>query len=480
MGACSGAEIPNFARVKQEKNWYGGPSYFNELQLDYLTPDTDLVTLTIGGNDLGFGPIISTCINPLTACLLDRLPGSNLELQHWVKIRLANLKNEYRRLYGQIRERVGEDATVIVDTYPRLYEFRESENCGITHDVERLWLSQVANTLAEITIDEAQRTTGPRPPRFLVADVRAAFTGKGACAYPWNSAVTVLPAFWRSDDISANPISAAALHPNERGAKIYAKEFNDLLRRAAFEFTERAQDEPNGEVEDEPAGPGDPTDWSYFTDVVENPEAVLASYPKEVVEEVTSTSFATLLVGKKKEHEHEGAQCDAVVSREMVPARAFGFSPQTPVTFTLRSFGEGNGKTLLTESVTAQPDGSAELELVMPEDLRQDKLTLEVKGQNTAGGKVIGIKNLESTTFQDCIEQADAAGAVQKKTPPAPRQPVPPPQTGMPAPTPPVKGSGPIARTGADLGSATFVMESLGAAGTAAFMLRAMCRGRRG
>ena len=33
----------------------------NPAQFDALTPDTDLVTVTIGGNDIGFGDIVTTC-----------------------------------------------------------------------------------------------------------------------------------------------------------------------------------------------------------------------------------------------------------------------------------------------------------------------------------------------------------------------------------------------------------------------------------
>ncbi|WP_410874571.1 SGNH/GDSL hydrolase family protein [Nocardia sp. A7] len=64
---CGEARTPNMTGPQSI------PGGFTAPQLDSLTPDTDLVTLTIGFNDLDFGTFMGTCIAMSTLG-----PGSNL------------------------------------------------------------------------------------------------------------------------------------------------------------------------------------------------------------------------------------------------------------------------------------------------------------------------------------------------------------------------------------------------------------------
>lgn len=54
FGACSGAVIPDFTNLNGEGN-NEGP------QLGHLSEQTQLVTVTIGGNDVGFAPLLTDC-----------------------------------------------------------------------------------------------------------------------------------------------------------------------------------------------------------------------------------------------------------------------------------------------------------------------------------------------------------------------------------------------------------------------------------
>lgn len=68
---CSGASTPDMWEThgvspEEELAEYGGPFGYdghpgNPPQLDALRPDTDIVTLQIGGNDIGFGGLATTC-----------------------------------------------------------------------------------------------------------------------------------------------------------------------------------------------------------------------------------------------------------------------------------------------------------------------------------------------------------------------------------------------------------------------------------
>lgn len=53
--SCGGATTANMTVPEQVSDGTNPP------QFDALTPDTDLVTLTVGGNDIGFGEIVSAC-----------------------------------------------------------------------------------------------------------------------------------------------------------------------------------------------------------------------------------------------------------------------------------------------------------------------------------------------------------------------------------------------------------------------------------
>ena len=64
MLACAGAETENLLPSADDVSHDEIQQYGERTQLDrsFLDADTTLVTLTIGGNDVGFGPILKACI----------------------------------------------------------------------------------------------------------------------------------------------------------------------------------------------------------------------------------------------------------------------------------------------------------------------------------------------------------------------------------------------------------------------------------
>ncbi|GAA2818722.1 SGNH/GDSL hydrolase family protein [Crossiella cryophila] len=71
---CGAATTPDMTSPQQV------PLGVNPPQFDALTPDTDLVTLTIGGNDIGFAEIVLTCA---TLSITD--PGGTPCKKHFTK-----------------------------------------------------------------------------------------------------------------------------------------------------------------------------------------------------------------------------------------------------------------------------------------------------------------------------------------------------------------------------------------------------------
>ncbi|MGE7432987.1 SGNH/GDSL hydrolase family protein [Kitasatospora sp. NPDC001175] len=188
--ACSGATTDDVVRD----------------QLPRLASGTTLATVTIGGNDLGFGKAIASCLLPLTAervCdaaiaeserrLRDELPGK--------------LAQTYRAIAGATP-----GAKVVVAGYPHLLE-HGSVPCSVGTPARRDRFNALTDRL-----DDLIRTQSTKQ-GFDFADVRGAFAGHGVCAdggQEWIRRL-VVPAYWESFHPTATgqargylpPVSAA-------------------------------------------------------------------------------------------------------------------------------------------------------------------------------------------------------------------------------------------------------------------------------
>ncbi|MET7302287.1 SGNH/GDSL hydrolase family protein [Embleya sp. NPDC005575] len=135
-------------------------------QLSAVTGDTTLVTISVGGNDIGFADTIETCVlggdrdcsdavARSTAYARDRLPA------------------DLDATYAQIR-RQAPDARLVVLGYPRLFE---TGSCLLGLSVaKRRALDDAADVVADITAHRAAAGGAE------FADVRDRFAGHGVCA----------------------------------------------------------------------------------------------------------------------------------------------------------------------------------------------------------------------------------------------------------------------------------------------------------
>jgi lysophospholipase L1-like esterase len=161
--ACSGARIGNF---------YPGPGQWGEPgQLEHLSVDTRLVTLSAGGNDLQFASVLGTCF-VTRGCDRTLGLGANLLLQH-TDPRLADL---YREVLAR-----GGRAQVFVIGYPRFVDPTPSVLCLLTglDVVEAHWIdSEVVR--ADATIRRI--VDGIADPRLHYVSTLDAFAGGQACS----------------------------------------------------------------------------------------------------------------------------------------------------------------------------------------------------------------------------------------------------------------------------------------------------------
>ncbi|HEX5493047.1 MAG TPA: SGNH/GDSL hydrolase family protein [Mycobacteriales bacterium] len=141
-------------------------------QLTALSAGTDLVSITIGGNDTGFADTLTTC-----------QLGSDSACQSAVNDAAASatgtLPGKLDTTYAAIRSHAP-NARVVVLGYPRLFELTSS--CGF------FGLDQFKRTILNQGADELETVIAGRAAAagFAFVDTRPIFTGHGVCGgSPW-------------------------------------------------------------------------------------------------------------------------------------------------------------------------------------------------------------------------------------------------------------------------------------------------------
>ncbi|MEV4614773.1 SGNH/GDSL hydrolase family protein [Kitasatospora sp. NPDC049258] len=137
-------------------------------QLPLVPADATLVTLTIGGNDLGFADGVVACLQPFsTDGRCDRaLDETERRLREDLPGRLGTL-------YGELRA-AAPAARVVVTGYPHL--LHTGTICTIGTDARRVRFNAVTDRLDELIQQQAGKQG------FEFADVRPAFAGHGVCS----------------------------------------------------------------------------------------------------------------------------------------------------------------------------------------------------------------------------------------------------------------------------------------------------------
>ncbi|MGB7961947.1 MAG: SGNH/GDSL hydrolase family protein [Propionicimonas sp.] len=176
-----------------------------------------VVTLTIGGNDIGFVPVLTSCLNqpPNTACKNDPAPappGWTVEMA--VNAALEALPGGLSAALQQIQAAYP-NAKIYVSGYPRLLNrFGKvgTSLCtlapGVTvQKMDAVWLNQVADKLnGKIRLAVAQAKK--QDVRVKYVDVSKAFNGHGLCG---------------GGSSWIDPVTG---HTTARGQKAYAQQFH--------------------------------------------------------------------------------------------------------------------------------------------------------------------------------------------------------------------------------------------------------------
>ena len=186
--ALQAAEFPSFRFVACS----GATTKSLRSQSRALTRNTTFVTITIGGNDLGFVDVLTTCtLNGDRAC--SKRVAEAVDFVH------AELPGRLDTAYATVKE-ASPHALLVVAGYPRL--FTPNDGCRTLSAVKRAALNGAADQLSD-EIAEAAERAGAR-----YVDVREAFADHGVCSkQPWINGL-VSP-------------TADSYHPNRAGQAAY-------------------------------------------------------------------------------------------------------------------------------------------------------------------------------------------------------------------------------------------------------------------
>lgn len=136
--ACSGARTHNLLDGQS-----GEPP-----QLNRLSADTSLVTITIGGNDTGFADVVAGCVVKLpwtSGCTSQGLDVSR---------RLEKLRGDLRVVFAKIVQRAP-NARVIVLGYPRIFSEASSGTFNVSVS-DQQWLNARGRDLDQLIRQEVQ------------------------------------------------------------------------------------------------------------------------------------------------------------------------------------------------------------------------------------------------------------------------------------------------------------------------------------
>lgn len=234
--ACSGAEREHImdspqARIDAVNNdaIYSNflPGYLGQMSfLDIKSsPSPQVVTLTITGNDIGFGDILSACVHPLDhayACYTDR--SKREKLANLIESQIKPLTE----LLGGIKERNGrDDLRLYMIGYPKI--FKPSGKCGWNADMTDHEL-EFADALADYlnsAIETAAKNAGAR--YVEVADALMDVAGGRdyrLCGDQQSLAVNGLVLRGTTSKKPEKPYYQESFHPNFLGHALLAHMIN--------------------------------------------------------------------------------------------------------------------------------------------------------------------------------------------------------------------------------------------------------------
>jgi len=148
-------------------------------QLSALSAATTLVSITVGGNDVGFSSVMETCVLESTSSCVSAVNNAK-------SLMTSQLPGELDSVLSAIQADAPNARVVVLD-YPELYDLSRSSSCIGLSTTDRTDLNRGADQL-DAQIQAASARHGD-----VFADVRTAFSGHEICdSHSWLHSVNFL------------------------------------------------------------------------------------------------------------------------------------------------------------------------------------------------------------------------------------------------------------------------------------------------
>jgi lysophospholipase L1-like esterase len=210
--ACSGAQTSNVLTTGQ----YGEPAQLAALG---VAPGkvVKLVTLTIGGNDAGFGNAVGQCVQ---AFLLGSSCHGNLSWAISIPTLRARLVDVYSAVHSAAPQ-----ARLLVVGYPRLFspKPRPSAPCDVAAVDSRAFSSaeDALNAIIASAVKRANAQAGKHFAGFI--DNAKVFAGHELCAGPRKAA------YLNGLELTSSGARPESFHPNRSGQSVLAAHLRRVL-----------------------------------------------------------------------------------------------------------------------------------------------------------------------------------------------------------------------------------------------------------
>lgn len=224
--ATSGAEtkhLKNSFEKEYDTDGYSGSRYIDP-QLNVFKnlggEKADYVTLTLGGNDAKFTDVISEAVKSSTIGILNPSSLSDKLNAIWDDFyKEDGIRDDLEQAYMDIATAAGSQAKIIVAGYPKLLN-KDGKGALFTKDAATTVNDSVSRFNAEIEmLVNSAKTSGLK---ICFVSVEEEFEGHEA--YSKDAYMNKVEIFKQDEDLEDSGfISAYSMHPNEEGAKAYAR-----------------------------------------------------------------------------------------------------------------------------------------------------------------------------------------------------------------------------------------------------------------
>ena len=200
--ACSGAVVADLTRARGQNR---------PAQVDAVDRTADVVVLTIGGNDVGFGSLVFQCFLFQTGTA----DGGCADGISRAEAHLPRLRTDLTAALTEVRSRMRPDAVLVLRSYPLLAPDRPLVQQGGYDANKGLRVLGAAGTAIQQEVVDAVRASGPgRERTYLDTTAATVFAGHELGAQPANGA-SADPWFVGFDTKGGQ--RAEVYHPNPAG-----------------------------------------------------------------------------------------------------------------------------------------------------------------------------------------------------------------------------------------------------------------------